>query len=97
MADKEQHTSVKLENSESLRDLGVNVLSQSSLEEKIANDVTNFSNLQTLQQEEARLERSETALQRYVGKKNLLTRKLNNATRISVKQNLRNQIKDLPN
>ena len=79
----------------SLRDLGVNVLSQSSLEEKIANDVTNFSNLQTLQQEEARLERSETALQRYVGKKNLLTRKLNNATRISVKQNLRNQIKDL--
>ncbi|QID80487.1 DNA dependent ATPase rad26 [Saccharomyces pastorianus] len=95
MADKEQHTSVKLENNKSLRDLGVNVLSQSSLEEKIANDVTNFSNLQTLQQEETRLERSETALQRYVGKKNLLTRKLNNATRISVKQNLRNQIKDL--
>ncbi|CAI4034439.1 hypothetical protein SMKI_10G2300 [Saccharomyces mikatae IFO 1815] len=95
MADKERHDGVKLENNESLRDLGVNVLSQSSLEERIANDVTNFSNLQTLQQEEARLERSQTALQRYVKKKNLLTRKLNNATRISVKKTLRNQIKDL--
>ena len=45
MEDKEQQDNAKLENNESLKDLGVNVLSQSSLEEKIANDVTNFSNL----------------------------------------------------
>ncbi|GMC41168.1 unnamed protein product [Saccharomyces cerevisiae] len=95
MEDKEQQDNAKLENNESLKDLGVNVLSQSSLEEKIANDVTNFSNLQSLQQEETRLERSKTALQRYVNKKNHLTRKLNNTTRISVKQNLRDQIKNL--
>ncbi|CAI4043860.1 DNA-dependent ATPase RAD26 SKDI_10G2380 [Saccharomyces kudriavzevii IFO 1802] len=95
MADNEQQTGVKLENDQSLRDLGVNVLSQRSLEDRIANDVTNFSNLQTLQQEETRLERSQTALQRYFSKKNILARKLDNAARISVKHNLRNQIKDL--
>lgn len=78
-----------------LHDLGVNVLDQSFLEQKIEKNAESFINGQQLEQEESRLERAKNALSKCKLKRDLIRRKLNNATRISVKQKLRQQIEDI--
>ncbi|KAL3232344.1 hypothetical protein RNJ44_04260 [Nakaseomyces bracarensis] len=80
---------------EDLGDLGVNVLSQSSLEKKIESDVTNYTVQQQAEQEEKRLERTRNALEKCLKKKKLLERRLKVTTRISVKAKLRDDIRKL--
>ncbi|CCF58731.1 hypothetical protein KAFR_0F01350 [Kazachstania africana CBS 2517] len=81
-----------------LKELGlVNVLSQHSIEQKIENDLESISNRKLIEQEEQRLERSQNLLDKHLSKKRYLERKLNNATRISVKEKLRGQIHTLQN
>lgn len=78
-----------------LHDLGVNVLPQTILEQKIENDAESLITQQLIEQEENRLQRSKNALEKCGTKKRLLERKLYNSSRISVKQRLREQIADL--
>ena len=83
------------ESEEHLNSLGVNVLLQSSLEQKIETDAASLINQQLIEQEHNRLERAQNALTKTLKKRALLQRKLNNASRISVKQKLREQLKEL--
>lgn len=73
----------------------VGVLSQQSLEQKIGKDVQLMTNQKLLEQEEARLQRANNLLDKLLTHKRFLERKLNNATRISVKARLREQIEKL--
>lgn len=78
-----------------LQDLGVNVLDQGILEQKIEKNAEKLIKTQQLEQEEKRLERAKNALAKCRFNRDLIQRKLNNATRISVKQKLRDQIYDI--
>lgn len=80
-----------------LQDLGVNILDQSSLEKKIEKNAQSLINQQLLEQEENRLERAKNALEKCKLKRDLIRRKLNNATRISVKAKLRQDIENIEN
>lgn len=85
------------ENSKSLQDEldVVNIVTQESLEERIGQNVESMTNQKLLEQEENRLERSSNLYNKLLTKKKILQRKLDTATRISVKTKLREQIKDL--
>lgn len=78
-----------------LNDLGVKVQEQSFLEERIAKDAEGLIKGQQLEQEENRLERANNALSKCKLKRDLLKRKLNNSSRISVKQKLRRDIEEI--
>ncbi|QLQ82578.1 hypothetical protein HG537_0H03410 [Torulaspora globosa] len=78
-----------------LQDLGVDVLDQSSLEQKIEKNAESLINQQLLEQEQKRLERAKNALDKCKLKRNLIRRRLNNATRISVKVKLRQDIEQI--
>lgn len=78
-----------------LRNLGVDVLEQGFLEQKIENNAESLISQQLVEQEQNRLERAKNALEKSSSKRSILRRKLNNASRISVKQKLRQQIKDI--
>ncbi|CAR30825.1 hypothetical protein ZYGR_0P01270 [Zygosaccharomyces rouxii] len=81
-----------------LQDLGlVNVLSQSTLEQRIQNDATSLINQQLLEQEQGRLERAQNAVEKCNDKIGLLTRRWNNASRISARQKLQEQIDEIKN
>lgn len=80
---------------EDLGGLGVNVLSQSSLEQRIESDVQNFTAQQQAEQEQKRLERAQNALEKCLKKKKLMERRLRVATRISAKAKLREDIQKL--
>lgn len=80
---------------EDLGGLGVNVLSQSSLEKRIEGDVQNFTAQQQADQEEKRLERARNALDKCLKKKKLLERRLKVTPRISVKAKLKDDIRKL--
>ncbi|EDO16055.1 hypothetical protein Kpol_1067p28 [Vanderwaltozyma polyspora DSM 70294] len=75
--------------------LGVNILSQSSLEQRIESDASSLINKQLLEQELNRLDRANNSLDKSLTKKRLLERKLANTSRISVKQRLREQIDEI--
>ncbi|QLG71329.1 hypothetical protein HG535_0B03680 [Zygotorulaspora mrakii] len=78
-----------------LRDLGVNILDQSLLEQKIETNAESLITQQLVDQEHNRLERVENALEKCRSKRNHVRRKLDNASRISVKQRLRQQIEEI--
>ncbi|AQZ18680.1 RAD26 (YJR035W) [Zygosaccharomyces parabailii] len=80
-----------------LHDLGVDVLSQSTLENKIQSDASILISQQLLDQENSRLERARNALEKCNHKIGLLSRKCGKTSRISVKQRLREQIDQLKN
>lgn len=92
---------VKIEHKEQedlQKELGlVGVLSQQSLEQKIGKDIQLKTNQKLLEQEDARLDRANSLLDKLLTHKRFLERKLNNATRISVKAKLREQIEKLTN
>lgn len=79
-----------------LQDLGlVDVLSQSALEQRIQNNATSLINQQLLEQEQGRLERAQNALGKSNDKIGLLSRRWNNASRISARQKLHEQIDEI--
>lgn len=79
-----------------LQDLGlVNILSQSTLEQKIQSDATGLINQQLLEQEQGRFERAQNAVTRCNEKIGFLTRRWNNASRISARQKLKEQIDEI--
>ncbi|QLL34508.1 hypothetical protein HG536_0G03700 [Torulaspora globosa] len=80
-----------------LQDLGVDVLDQSSLEKKIEKNAESLITQQLLEQEQKRLERAKNALDKCKLKRDLIRRRLNNATRISVKLKLRQDIEEIEN
>lgn len=75
----------------------VNVVSQQRLEEKIENDVEALTKEKLIGQEEARLQRVQNLIDKLNSRKIYLERKYRNATRISVRSNLKEQIARLEN
>ncbi|SCU91365.1 LAME_0E12222g1_1 [Lachancea meyersii CBS 8951] len=82
-------------NQASLEDLGIELVYQNALENQIETSAQSAIDQQTLDQELKRLERAQNALDKAVRKRELLKRKLNNATRISVRQKLQVQLQAL--
>lgn len=80
-----------------LQDLDVDVLDQSSLEKRIEKNAESLITQQLLEQEEKRLERAKNALDKCKLKRDLIRRRLNNATRISIKAKLRQDIEQIEN
>ncbi|SCU99192.1 LADA_0H18140g1_1 [Lachancea dasiensis] len=78
-----------------LSDLGIELVSQSTLENQIEHSAQNAIDKQTLDQELQRLERSQNALEKLLTRQKLLQRKLTSATRISARSTLQEQIQEL--
>ena len=83
------------DNEAQLQDLGIELVSQSALENEIETNAQSLINKQTLEQEHNRLERAENALQKLTTRREVLKRKKAAATRISVRSKLQEQIDEL--
>ena len=73
----------------------VNAVSQQALEQKIESNVQALSVQHSLEQEQARLERVQNLLEKLLSRRRYLERRYNNATRISVRSKIKEQIQSL--
>ncbi|SCV05005.1 LANO_0G16402g1_1 [Lachancea nothofagi CBS 11611] len=83
------------ENEDTLKDLGVELVSQTALEGQIETNAQSLIDKQALSQEHKRLERSLNALGKLHTRQELLKRKLKTATRITAKAKIQEQVNDL--
>ncbi|SCU98216.1 LAFA_0G16380g1_1 [Lachancea sp. 'fantastica'] len=79
----------------SLEHLGIELVSQNALENQIETSAQTAIDQQALDQELKRLERTQNALGKVLKKRELLKRKINNATRISVRKTLQTKLQTL--
>ena len=73
----------------------VNAVSQQALEQKIESNVQALSVQHALEQEQARLERAQNLLEKLLSRRRYLERRHTNATRISVRSRIKEQIRSL--
>ncbi|CUS20952.1 LAQU0S02e02146g1_1 [Lachancea quebecensis] len=80
---------------EQLEQLGIELVSQSALENEIESNAQSLIDKRSLEQEHQRLERSQNALGKLITKREMLKRKMRTASRISVRAKLEEQIREL--
>lgn len=78
-----------------LEQLGIELVSQSALENEIESNAQSLIDKRSLEQEHQRLERSQNALGKLITKREMLKRKMRAASRISVRAKLEAQIREL--
>lgn len=92
-----RNTNNMSENDNELNSLGVQMMSQASLEQKIENNANSLISKQTLEQEEKLLERYINKRDVIRQKRDSLFRKRKSASRISVRAKLKTQIDEIDN
>ncbi|SCV03265.1 LAMI_0H06766g1_1 [Lachancea mirantina] len=85
------------ENEQKLHELGVHLVSQSSLENRIESNAQHLIDQQSIEQERKRLDKCNDALQRLLKKRSVLEHKIRNTSRISVRNKFQEQIVSLEN